>query len=87
MGSHLRVRFSELRPTYKQVEQYLVNEAQIYEWRKVRRADSEAGDTMEAAAVAGQQVDSRSTSYVRVCLQFYVFFHSHFNFSMKCLST
>jgi len=53
------------------MEQYLLREAEIYEWRKVRRTDSEAGDTMEAAAFAGQQADSRSTSYIRVCPQFH----------------
>lgn len=71
---HLRVRFSELQPTYQQVNQYLKNEAEIYEWRRVKRTDSEAGDTMEAAALARQQVDSRSTSYVRVSPQFNTLF-------------
>lgn len=74
MISHFRVRFSDLQPTNQQVNQYLENEAEIYEWKKVKRTDSEAGDTMEAAALAMQQADSRSTSFVRVCPRLHTLF-------------
>ena len=64
--SHFRTWFSEFRATHKQIEQYLLKEAAIYEWRKVRRTDSKAGDTMEAASLAGKHADWRSNSYIRV---------------------
>lgn len=40
--------------------------AQIEEWGKIRRVDSEAGDTMRASSLGIKRDDSRDASFVRV---------------------
>jgi hypothetical protein len=47
------------------VKLYLRN-VEIEEWGKVRRVDSDAGDTMHASTVVVTRDDSRDATYVRV---------------------
>jgi len=47
------------------VKEHLKN-AEVYEWGKVRRIDSEAGDTMNASSLASNREDFRDATYVRV---------------------
>lgn len=42
--------------------------ADIQDWGKVQRTDSDAGDTMRAAAVGKLREDHRDASFVRVCI-------------------
>ena len=51
------------------VRPYL-NAASVEEWGKIRRVDSDAGDTMCASAWAPVRDDLRDPTYVRVCLLF-----------------
>lgn len=41
--------------------------AHIEEWGKVRRVDSDEGDTMRACSLGTIAEDSRDATYVRVC--------------------
>jgi hypothetical protein len=45
-----------------------LNDAVIEEWGKVRRIDSDAGDTMSASLLGTSRDDSRDATYVRVRL-------------------
>lgn len=49
------------------IKEHLKN-ADIDEWGKVRRVDSDAGDTMIASSLASNCDDSRDATYVRVRL-------------------
>jgi hypothetical protein len=40
----------------------------IEEWGKVRRVDSDEGDTMRAFTMVKVGEDNRNASYVRVCM-------------------
>ena len=43
-----------------------LNNAVIEEWGKVRRVDSDAGDTMSASSLGSTRDDARDATYVRV---------------------
>lgn len=58
-GSGSAVRVAEVR-------QYLRSHAVIEEWGKVRRIDSDEGDTMHSASMISVGDDSRDATYVRV---------------------
>jgi hypothetical protein len=47
------------------VKNYLKS-ADIVEWGKVRRIDSDAGDTMHASSLVPKHEDGRDATYVRV---------------------
>jgi hypothetical protein len=47
------------------VRQHLAN-AEIEEWGKVRRIDSDAGDTMRSSSLGISRDDARDATYVRV---------------------
>jgi hypothetical protein len=47
------------------IKKYL-NDADVDEWGKVRRIDSDAGDIMCASSLATKHEDSRDATYVRV---------------------
>ena len=53
------------------VRQHLVH-ADIEEWGKVRRIDSDAGDTMQASSLRVTQDDTRDATYVRVRTTFII---------------
>lgn len=42
--------------------------AVIEQWGKIRRVDSEEGDTMRAASLSNEQDDKRDATFVRVSL-------------------
>jgi len=44
----------------------IVRDAEVVEWGKVKRVDSEEGDTMYASALRTLLHDSREASFVRV---------------------
>lgn len=44
----------------------LVQDAIITEWGKVRRIDSDAGDTMRSSSLGIQAQDSRDATFIRV---------------------
>jgi hypothetical protein len=48
-----------------------LKEASIEEWGKVRRVDSDEGDTMHAFMMVKMGEDNRDASYVRVCVLHY----------------
>jgi hypothetical protein len=61
--SALATRFDAgIRP----VRQHLVH-AEIEQWGKVRRIDSDVGDTMHASSLRISRDDTRDATYVRVC--------------------
>lgn len=45
----------------------LVQGSTITEWGKVRRVDSDAGDTMRSSSLGVSAQDSRDATFVRVC--------------------
>jgi hypothetical protein len=47
------------------VRKHLGN-ANVEEWGKVRRIDSDAGDTMHASSMVAARDDTRDATYVRV---------------------
>jgi hypothetical protein len=50
-----------------------LKEADIEEWGKVRRVDSDAGDTMHASMLVPVHDDTRDATYVRVRCSVLVF--------------
>lgn len=44
--------------------------ATVQEWGRIRRVDSEAGDTMHAASMCTPRDNRRDATYVRVCFSF-----------------
>lgn len=48
-----------------------LKDAQVEQWGKIRRVDSDAGDTMRASSMGSTRDDSRDASYVRVCMILY----------------
>jgi hypothetical protein len=57
--------FSKLQLPLDMKEMYL-SSAAIQEWKKVKRIDSDAGDTMSASSHSNVR-DSRDSCYIRVC--------------------
>ena len=58
LATRFSVQIAKFRPH--------LDAAGIEDWGKIRRIDSDAGDTMCASVVAPLQDDSRDATYVRV---------------------
>jgi hypothetical protein len=55
--------------------------AVVEEWGKVRRIDSDAGDTMSASSLCVTRDDTRDATFVRVR----IFFPSHYTYNLTIL--
>jgi hypothetical protein len=45
----------------------LLKDSTIQEWGKVRRVDSEEGDTIQSLSLGRKAIDRRDATFVRVC--------------------
>ena len=49
-----------------------LNSALVEEWGKIRRIDSDAGDTISTSSLSPANDDRRDATYVRVCARFHL---------------